>query len=215
MQSATNRSSDASLTALIIGVVIALWSASGGMAALETGLDIAYDVPVDRKFAAKRLIAMPLMLATVLLGGIAGGADGVRRADRLGHRVPCPDRRHRLRRRLDGRSAGWSRSSRSRCCSRLLLPRPEPPLPQLAVGQPRRHRRLGDLHGRVGRLLVLRGQVRHYGKTYGAFAGVAILIFWLYLVGLAILFGGEINAETEREAAAEPATLARKPARPT
>ncbi|WP_430868677.1 YihY/virulence factor BrkB family protein [Demequina aurantiaca] len=38
----------------------------------------------------------------------------------------------------------------------------------------------------------------NYGKTYGAFAGVIIFLLWLWITNLALLFGAEVDAELER-----------------
>jgi membrane protein len=72
----------ASAIATIVGIRLALWSASAGMVALQTGLDIAYDVEDERKFVRKRLYALMMIAAGGLLGGgaaillITGAAIG-------------------------------------------------------------------------------------------------------------------------------------------
>lgn len=37
------------------------------------------------------------------------------------------------------------------------------------------------------------------GAVYGAFAGAIVLVGWIWLTNVALLFGGELNAEIERE----------------
>jgi membrane protein len=37
-----------------------------------------------------------------------------------------------------------------------------------------------------------------YDKTYGALAGVVVFLLWLWITNLALLFGGELDAELER-----------------
>jgi uncharacterized membrane protein YqjE len=38
-----------------------------------------------------------------------------------------------------------------------------------------------------------------YAKTYGALAGIVVLLMWLWLTSYAVLFGAELNAEAEQQ----------------
>ena len=198
---AQTRASAGGLTALLIGVALALWSASSGMAATQVGLDVAYDVPQDRRFVKKRLIGFALLLAALVLGGVGvallifGEPVSAFIADHL----PLGD------------SASWlwtlARWGITLLAVTLLFavfywigPNRQPPnWTWLSPG--------GLLAtalwvlASLGFSLYVSSFGGSYAKTYGALAGVVVLILWLYLSALAVLVGAELNGELERQRA--------------
>jgi len=172
-----------SRTAAILGIVIALWSASSGMVALQSGLNIAYDVPQDRKFIGKRAMALALILATALLGG-----------------VPSPFFTF-------GEATVWVVGGWILTVVAVVTlfsvfyylgPKRESPKWQWVS--------IGGVAGAtlwIAVSLIFGFYVNNYSnysKTYGSLAGVIVLILWLYLSSLAVLIGGELNSELERRA---------------
>ncbi len=194
-----------SLATVIVGIVVAVWSASGGMAALETALDVAYEVPTNAKFLKKRGKALLLMLCTVVFGGIASIfiVEGAPLGKEIGSLISF----HGTGFNIVWDVVRWVLTiilvSLLFSCYYYFGPNRETPKWQwVSPG------------GVIGTIIFLAASLglsfyvaklgnASYAKTYGALAGVVLLMLWLYLTGLAILLGGEINAETEREAAAQ------------
>jgi len=50
-----------------------------------------------------------------------------------------------------------------------------------------------------------------YAKTYGALAGIVILLLWLFITSYAILLGAEINAESEQQTVKDTTTGPEQP----
>ena len=202
VKAASTRASG-SLMAVIIGVIVAIWSASGGMSALQQALDTAYEVPVDRKFLARRIHAIPLMAATLVLGGI--GAALVILGAPIGAGIEGHVPLQGVAFLVMWTIVRWGVTSITITGLFSIFyfvgPNRESPRWQwVSVG------------GAFATIVFLAASLGFsfyvtrfgsYSKTYGTFAGVAILSFWLYLTGLAVLVGGELNAELERQATVE------------
>lgn len=184
------------LATTVVAAVVGLWSATSGMAMVQEGLDMAYELPRDRPFVATRLAALPLLGGAAVLGGAASA---------LVVFGPQLDRLVRGGVRGDVLVVAWT--VLRWVAALLLMTLLFSLLYNVAPNRPRRRWQWvspGAVLGTVLWALVSLGfsvytsSVGSYARTYGAFAGVAILSFWLYLTGLAVLVGGEVNAALER-----------------
>lgn len=198
VRAATKRSAG-SAVAVVVGIFVALWSATSATAVLQQVLDVAYDVPTDRKFMARRFRGIPLLALTGVLGGLAAVLVVFGQPIGAAIRGSLP---------FGGAAftVGWTvfrwviafalisvlfsayyafGPNRERVTWRWVTPGSLLATTVFLVGS-------------LGFSFYI-STFASYGKTYGTFAGVAIFIFWLYLTSLAVLIGGELNAQLERE----------------
>jgi membrane protein len=196
LKNITSHSGGALTVGLIISILAALWSASGGVSNLITAVNLAYDEVETRNFVKLKLTSLALTLGAIvfvlLTLGLVAVLPVVLNALPLG--VVGTILAQVLR---------WVLLLAVMAGSLAVLYRvaPDRDAPRF------RWVSLGSVIVTVVWALVsllFSFYVNNFGsydKTYGTIAGVIVLMLWIYLTCYLILLGAEINAETEHQTA--------------
>jgi membrane protein len=182
---------------LIIGLAVALWSASGYVGAFMRASNVIYETPEGRPFWKLRplqilvTLAMILLLAAVTLGITLTGpiVDAVAKPIGVGSEA----------------IAIWNIAKWPilgllfiTMVSLLYYASPNVKLRGFRWVTP------GSVLALVVWVLVSAAfafyvaNFASYDKTYGTLGGLVILLIWVWITNLAILFGHQLNAERER-----------------
>ena len=186
----TNGAGGALSLALLLGILTALWSASSGMKALITGVNMAYDETEGRKFVKLRGLALLLTLGAMLLVGVAlvliVGLPAV------ASHLPDPLRVVLVLVRWPLLAvlliAGLA------VLYRFAPDRDEPKWSWVSWGSA-----VATVLWVVASIAfsVYASSFGKYNKTYGTLAGLVVLLFWMWLSAMVVLVGAELNAEME------------------
>jgi membrane protein len=196
LTSITQNSGGALTVSLVISILGALWSASGGTGNLITAVNLAYDEVETRSFIKRKALALGLTVGAIVFILITFALVAV---------VPVV---------LDTLPLGILGTILAQVVRWVLLlgviagslavlyrVAPDRDAPKI------RWVSLGSLvvtviWAVVSLLFSLYvDNFGSYDKTYGAIAGVIVLMLWLYLTCYLVLLGAEINSEMEHQTA--------------
>lgn len=185
---------------LSLGLVATLWVASSGMYAIMQQLNITYGVVEARSFLRGRATALVLSVAfgLLVLGSfslvvLGGTIEGV-----LGRWLGYPDALVTVFAALR-----WGLVVTATMLGIAFIYRFAP-----NVRRPLRFIWPGSVFATALLILASLGfsvyiaNFGNYSATYGSIGAVIVLMFWLYIAGLVILVGSEINALLERRSRA-------------
>lgn len=180
-----------------VGALLALWTSTGAMTALMRALNRAYDRDETRGFVRQRLTALGMVALTVLafalvlgllvlgphLAGWAGDAAGL---ETLVGWVWWTAQWPILLLGLLAAFAG------------ILYLGPNVDHPRWRFLTPGAALAVVIWLATSGLFAAYASMFGSYNKTWGTAAGVVVTLIWLWLSGLALLVGAEVNAEAER-----------------
>jgi membrane protein len=179
---------------LVVALALALWSAAGGVGNIVTAVNIAYDEEETRGFVKRKALALGLTVGAivfvVLILGLVAVAPAV-----LDHVVGSGPARWGLE------LGRWlllivAMNTVLAVLYRLAPDRADAKFRWVSVGAA-----TATLVWLVASVAfsVYVDNFGSYGKTYGALAGVVVLLLWLWMTMFVVLLGAELNAEAEQQ----------------
>lgn len=179
---------------LVISVLLALWSASGGMGNLIKAVNIAYDEDETRGFVKLRATALALTIGAVIFVLVTLALVAV-----------VPPLLNHLNLGVIGtllaQAVRWVALAAAAAVALAVVYRvaPDRDSPKMRwVSQGAILATVLWIIGSIAFSLYV-SNFGSYNKTYGAVAGAAVLMLWLYLTSYIVLFGAEFNAESEQQ----------------
>jgi membrane protein len=182
---------------VVVGSVLALWTVTGAMETLMWALNTAYDREETRGFFKRRLTALVMVVLLLIAFVLAFGllVLGPHVSGWIGDAVGLE---------AVVKWLWWTAQWPILVLGLLFVF-----ATVLYLGPNVDHRQwqflsIGTAIAVVVWLLASGGfafyvsQFSSYNKAWGSLAAVIIMLTWLWISGLALLFGAEVNAETER-----------------
>jgi len=193
----TETTSGSGIALAVVGSVLAVWTLTGAMQTLMWALNAAYDREETRGFVKRRLIALAMVVLMLVAFALAFGllVLGPALSGWIGSAVGLESIIDWL----------WWTAQWPILILGLLVAFATILYLGPNVDHPRwRFLTLGTVISVVvwllasGAFALYVSQFGSYNKAWGSLAAVIIMLTWLWLSGLALLFGAEVNAEAER-----------------
>ncbi|UWQ24202.1 YihY/virulence factor BrkB family protein [Leisingera aquaemixtae] len=180
--------------AAVAGIVIALYSASKGMNSLIEGMNVAYDEEEKRGFFMKTFVT--LVLTLFLIAGLLMGLLATLAVPSVIALVEAGPVTEAL-----GTLLAWGVLLVMTMAGLAVLYRygPSRDKPELLWTSPGAFAAcVLWLAGSAGFAFYV-GNFGSYNESFGALAGVVVLLMWLWISAFIVLLGAEINAEVEAQ----------------